>query len=137
MVQKYRFHCIGSKLYAILQGQITECEGTSWDKQNKKADFEAANHCYVLTDCEHDYDEPYFEPASEFDILLEQLKELSVTNILERSLGLVAVLYRTNFQSIKAKESLEEVVHCMESITIVFYARFKIKMCLVMTKITH
>ena len=49
---------------------------------------------YVVTgpiDGEHDYDEPYFEPASEFDILLEQLKELAVTNLQESSLRSVEV----------------------------------------------
>ena len=34
----------------------------------------------------HDYDEPYFEPATEVDLLLEQLRELDVLNIEENSL---------------------------------------------------
>lgn len=54
-----------------------------------KLNSEAAHQRYIKTgptSGEHNYDEPYFEPASEFDTLLEQLKELAVTNIQEESL---------------------------------------------------
>jgi hypothetical protein len=50
------------------------------------------HHSYVIagpTDGEHDYDEPYFEPASEVDGLLKQLRGLDVTSIEEKSLKLV------------------------------------------------
>lgn len=51
----------------------------------------AVHHGYTTIDAEHDYDEPYFEPASEVDALLEQLKELAVSNIPEKSLRLCEV----------------------------------------------
>ena len=78
-----------------LQEQVSEFDahGTTDHEQNKDPGDElhmgSMNQGYVVTgptDAEHDYDEPYFEPASEFDTLLEQLKELSVTNIQESSL---------------------------------------------------
>ena len=82
-----------------MQEQITEHDGTTWPNQNKEASFEmymkGAHQGYVMTrptDAEHDYDEPYFEPASQFDTLLEQLKELAVTNVQESSLRSVETL---------------------------------------------
>ena len=64
---------------------MTEFDGTTRQKKEMPhpGDELAAHQGYIR---EHDYDEPYFEPASEFDTLLEQLKELAVTNIQESSL---------------------------------------------------
>ena len=76
-----------------MQEQLTEHDGATEDNKEMSClrDEGAAPHdqAYVVTgpiDAEHDYDEPYFEPASEFDTLLEQLKELAVINIQESSL---------------------------------------------------
>ena len=85
------------KLY--LQAQLTEHDGTTEDNKEMSClrDEGAAPQAYVVTGptgAEHDYDEPYFEPASEFDTLLEQLKELAVTNILKSSLRSVHLLLK-------------------------------------------
>ena len=81
-----------------LVNQIIELDGARLHKNKSKEcpysgqyefDTGAEHQCRVSTDAEHDYDEPYFEPASEFDALLEQLKELGVAGIQEQSLRLV------------------------------------------------
>ena len=87
--------------YDCFQEQIAEFDGTTGQKEEKpypgdRLDKGVARQAYVATgptEAEHDYDEPYFEPASEFDTLLEQLKELMVTNIQESSLRSVEALY--------------------------------------------
>ena len=88
---------LNSHVHYNIQEQITEHDGTTWTNLNKEASFDmkGAHRGYVMTrptDAEHDYDEPYFEPASEFDTLLEQLKELAVTNVQESSLRSVETL---------------------------------------------
>lgn len=89
-------NCIVS--YVFQNEMSAVCDKATWPIQNKEelqySGYEIDNGAAYQGPCmatrhsdeEHDYDEPYFEPASEVDTLLEQLKELSVSNILEKSL---------------------------------------------------
>ena len=85
---------------------INHFHGSSQDPPTKKPEAQAYSLLANLNDetCDstgatayddHDYDEPYFEPACTEDTLLTQLKSLSVPLIAKETLKLVSIAMAT------------------------------------------